>query len=304
MAVLFQETIKTKSIVIIVTKIIYCIPSCDAFLKLPVTDRISAVKRLKLCLNCLRDSHLSWQSWHCKARKCIRCRKPYNSLLHLQSYNTNNETTTSAIDLATETKGSVTDSPRFQEDATSVVQNHIVSSKSIDMAQGRVANSSMHSQVLLSTAVIRIKVNNVFTKCRVLLDSGSQSHFITEGLCQKLKLQPSKINHVVTGVGQTLTNINEKVTLTIMSCYSNFSVDINCLLLPRITERLPMMSFDKNILNIPKDMLMADPNYNLSGEVEMLLGSHVFWSILCNGQERLGPNLPILQNSVWMDHSW
>lgn len=30
---------------------------CESFLKLKVNDRIAAVKQLKLCLNCIRDSH-------------------------------------------------------------------------------------------------------------------------------------------------------------------------------------------------------------------------------------------------------
>lgn len=270
--------------------------SCDSFLKLSINDRILAAKELKLCLNCLRDNHASW---HCKSRKCLKCRKPHNSLLHLESHNANVVDST-ATELPTdkiETRGNENNA-QFREDAaSSVVRNHMVANQSSHMMQGRVATVSLHSQILLSTAVIKIKINNEFIKCRVLLDSGSQSHFMTESLCKKLKLQPSKIHHVVTGVGQTFTNINEEVNVTIASCYNNFNVDIRCLILPRITEKLPMMSFNKNILNIPKGLLMADPDYNISGEVEMLLGSDVFWSILCSGQERLGPNLPILQNS-------
>lgn len=59
---------------------------CESFLKLSINDRIGAAKQLKLCLNCLRDSH---HSWKCPKSKCFKCRKAHNTLLHREDYNKN-----------------------------------------------------------------------------------------------------------------------------------------------------------------------------------------------------------------------
>ncbi|KAJ8963863.1 hypothetical protein NQ317_004277 [Molorchus minor] len=160
-----------------------------------------------------------------------------------------------------------------------------------------VATSNDTTQILLSTAIIKIKCNEGYVKCRALLDSGSQSHFISEKMCEKLSLKPSYVKHAVRGVGRTLTNINKQVDVSIMSCYNNFNMNIKCLVIPQITDELPLKSFDKYLLNIPSTINLADPEFNNTGEIDILLGSNVFWSILSIGQERLGQNMPLLQNT-------
>nr|CAI5870044.1 unnamed protein product [Callosobruchus analis] len=75
---------------------------CEAFLNLPISDRITAVKNLKLCLICLKDNHLSWK---CKAAKCSKCRKNHNSLLLL---NFNNNAAPMGSNLANSTSNGAT----------------------------------------------------------------------------------------------------------------------------------------------------------------------------------------------------
>ncbi|KAJ8980333.1 hypothetical protein NQ317_008041 [Molorchus minor] len=72
---------------------------------------------------------------------------------------------------------------------------------------------------------------------------------------------------------------------------------IKCLVIPQITDELPLKSFDKYLLNIPSTINLADSEFNNIGEIDILLGSNVFWSILSIGQERLGQNMPLLQNT-------
>lgn len=43
---------------------------CNQFLKLSVEDRFQAVKRLRLCINCLRDDHFMAD---CKSSSCRQC---------------------------------------------------------------------------------------------------------------------------------------------------------------------------------------------------------------------------------------
>ena len=255
---------------------------CEEFLKLNPNNRITEIKRLRLCLNCLRPSHPSWK---CNLSKCLKCKKAHNTILHSDSLRNNNENSMNTSTAGANSPVHVPNGPIDTQEGTSVTLN----------AQATTLNCS---QVLLSTALIKIKTkNNTWITCRALLDSASQSHFITENLCNKLDLPKLKLNHSVKGVGQTLTNINNQVDVSIMSCYNNFTQNVRCLVLCKITDKLPTMSFNKNMLKIPANWQLADPNFNISSDIDMLLGSNVFWEILCRGQERLGPNAPILQNT-------
>ncbi|KAJ8936098.1 hypothetical protein NQ314_012489 [Rhamnusium bicolor] len=146
----------------------------------------------------------------------------------------------------------------------------------------------IHSNPLVNRPPIKLPTFN---------DSGSQSNFISERMCVKLDIQKCKMNHVIKGVGSTLSNISSQVNITIGSSCSDFSMDVNCLILPKITDELPVLSFNKQFLNIPSHLIFADPSFNVSQEIDVLLGIHVFWSIIRTEQERLGPNLPVLQNS-------
>ena len=76
----------------------------------------------------------------------------------------------------------------------------------------------MHSQVLLSTAMIDIHdKNDRKLQARVVLDSGSQSNFITERLAQLLLLNRTEINIPVEGSNQLETRIKHSVTTQITS---------------------------------------------------------------------------------------
>ncbi|GJQ68936.1 hypothetical protein Trydic_g12026, partial [Trypoxylus dichotomus] len=153
------------------------------------------------------------------------------------------------------------------------------------------------NQVLLSTALVKISVKGRIFKARVLLDSGSESNFITQELCDQLNLRRVPIDHTVKGVGQQITKINYQATVHFMSNDETFTMTINCMVIPKITDKLPTKSFESSFLVLPKDLMLADPIFNISADIDILLGSHAFWSIICSGQRILGKNMPILQNT-------
>jgi DnaJ-domain-containing protein 1 len=57
---------------------------CADFLKLAVTERFNQVKRLNLCVNCLKHNH---SALNCKSGSCRECNKKHNRLLHLNKPN-------------------------------------------------------------------------------------------------------------------------------------------------------------------------------------------------------------------------
>ncbi|KAG5884558.1 hypothetical protein JTB14_015693 [Gonioctena quinquepunctata] len=90
-----------------------------------------------------------------------------------------------------------------------------------------VFNNFVDNQVLLSTAVVRIKDHRgQLQLARVLLDNGSQSSFITEELCQRLNLKRSPTNLAIRGIQICREYIIEKhkdKTGIVRICWQQFS---------------------------------------------------------------------------------
>ncbi|KAG5862888.1 hypothetical protein JTB14_005553 [Gonioctena quinquepunctata] len=302
---------------------------CQSFLKLSTSEGYNAAKNLKLCIVCLRNTHPTWK---CKSQRCFKCRKSHNVLLHKEIAEKqaatpyNKQSTASPADPVSCTpqqqvsqpsnrsvnEGSAAEISRNSSTNHSTLVSAIQNRKPEKVQTYGNANSGVvgqevndhnfvssgeYSQTLLSTALIKIKSKNAIITCRALIDNGSQSNFVTTQICKRLNLEPKKINHVVKGVGNSLSNISNKVNVTIGSCTSEFCLNLDCLVLPQITEKLPLISFKQNIFKIPPECNLADPKFNKREEIHCLLGASVFWAILRSEQMTLGPNCPILQNT-------
>ncbi|XP_018323619.1 uncharacterized protein LOC108735897 [Agrilus planipennis] len=55
----------------------------------------------------------------------------------------------------------------------------------------------------------------------------------------------------------------------------------------RVTSNLPIVSFNTENLSIPSDICLANPDFNKSRPVDLLLGAEVFWDLLCDDRRRL-----------------
>nr|CAI5836205.1 unnamed protein product [Callosobruchus analis] len=233
--------------------------NCDVLLNMPVEKRVEKVKSLKLCIICFKPNHPFWK---CRARRCIKCNKTHNSLLH--------------IDDGTENERPSVNSTRTVCEIGSVPEA---------------------AHVLLPTALVKIIVGGQTYTARALLDSGSQSSFATEALCNRLQLEKLHIDHTVRGIGMGTINIKNRVNIKISSVYNKFKLDVGCLVISKITDKLPRCTFKKSIIKIPEHLKLADPNFNVTGEVDILLGAQEFWKIVCVGQMSLGASMPFLQNT-------
>ncbi|XP_050308277.1 uncharacterized protein LOC126744768 [Anthonomus grandis grandis] len=65
----------------------------------------------------------------------------------------------------------------------------------------------------------------------------------------------------------------------------------------KITSNLPEITIDRKALKIPQHFKLADPYFEISDKIDLLLGADVFWNLLTSGKEELGSNGPILQNT-------
>ncbi|XP_078032623.1 uncharacterized protein LOC144467610 [Augochlora pura] len=148
-----------------------------------------------------------------------------------------------------------------------------------------------------SSRIIILDGNNREHQCRVLLDPGSQSNFITESLTKKLGLKLHGVNMPVTGLGETSSTIRHCARTSIRSRIGNFSENVSLLVLPTITGRLPSRQVDRAGISIPHNIKLADPEFDKPAAIEALLGEYLFYKLLCVGQIRLANKTCILQKT-------
>lgn len=259
---------------------------CKQFLNLSVHDRRAELKRQQLCLNCLRAGHYARD---CRASTCKKCSKAHNTLLHIEQHNS-------------EAKGETSEdsSQKNAEMAEVTVVAHcskVRKTQALANTDNRTTNETTR-QVILSIAVVyvRDREGNKQT-CRALLDPGSQSHFITEELLSRLRLPCRKERQALNGIMQLTTSTTLVTKVRIESRYSGFKADLDCLVLPTITERLPQVKLNKNLLKISEDQGLADPDFDKPDKIDLLIGAGFFWNLLCVGQIKKAKGYSIWQKT-------
>ncbi|XP_031353317.1 uncharacterized protein LOC116178110 [Photinus pyralis] len=253
---------------------------CNSFVKSTPKERINLVKANRLCYNCLRPNH-GVQT--CTASGCRKCNRRHNTLLHLD--NTNISSNFSGR-TQNESGANGSDPSGNNNISTRTIDNNLLSNQVSVLHTSD--NIVFQSQVLLSTALVNVQDSfGNFHQCRALLDSGSMSNFITEGLSNKLGLPFNKTNFAISGVGQSNTTVQSYVNVKFFSLNRTYSNTISCLVLRKITNDLPIITFNKNDLKIPQNLNLADPNFHKTGPIDLLLGSVIFWQLMCVGQVQL-----------------
>lgn len=160
---------------------------------------------------------------------------------------------------------------------------------------------NVHTAVILPTALVEIEdVHGRKVLARCLLDSGSQSHFITQALSEKLRLPRTRAPApvLVCGIGKSTTKATHSVTTKISSRVSPYVVEPQLLVLRSLAIKLPGSTINIQDWEIPETVRLADPTFHVSNEIELILGAQFFFDTLRYGRIQLGEQLPVLQNSV------
>ncbi|XP_011858660.1 PREDICTED: uncharacterized protein LOC105556189, partial [Vollenhovia emeryi] len=153
------------------------------------------------------------------------------------------------------------------------------------------------SRVLLSTARVWIyDSSGKMHECRLLLDSASQSNFLSKALCERLQLATQKYSCSVGGLASSI-NVTESASTVIQSKRTAYHTKINFLIIERIIDKLPLSDIDVAHLRIPDNIRLADDRFHMSDKIDGILGASIFWSLLCIGQVRLGRFQPTLQKT-------
>lgn len=245
-------------------KCIYCsvpnhkVYNCQKFKLIPIKERISFVDKNKLCHSCL-NSHQG----KCKlSLKCSTCHKEHNSLLHLDKQG----------------------DPARDDSNTSKVS--CFSTKNF-------------GNVILPTVKVQLKTSRSnYLMARGLLDTGSQTSFITTDMAKQLNLRiyDNPIN--IIGISSKKSSTCKSVDLKVRSLVYDFCLNVTCAVIDEITCELPQFSFESPV-NIPDGVKLSDEDYNQPGKIDILFGADVFFQILLAGTIKVNKSQLVLQNTCF-----
>ncbi|XP_066258254.1 uncharacterized protein [Euwallacea similis] len=277
---------------------------CPRFTQLSVSEKYNEIRKHKLCSNCLRIGHLNQE---CKSSGCKKCAKKHNTALHYEKREVgegvqypkndgNSAPPLLPIDKQTMNKGKYSESEQSTRLPNSQDQDD--ARHRVDYSLTLASASLERDQVLLSTANILIAdEKGEWQKCNALLDSGSQSNLMSERLCRKLNLSFKRINMPLYGISQLVTEINRQTQVKIKSRFNSFEANLTFLVLPTLTENLPLFKFSRAALKIPSQINLADEHFNEPKNIDILLGVDIFYDLLGSGKIKLGEKLPVLQET-------
>ncbi|CAI6372223.1 unnamed protein product [Macrosiphum euphorbiae] len=251
----------------------HIIYKCNTFMKSKPSERLSLAKKAKICFNCLRTTHGANQCTNEKT--CKNCGLKHHTLLHLDIKKVNTP------------EGENTSSDQEKEHGFQSTTSHLGA-----------AYPTTSQNVILSTVLVHVSGKNGRTVlCRALLDSGSQSHFVTSSLITELGINRTKTRVIVNGISSAETTVTEMAECTVTSRLNHKQYQITGLVTPRITVNLPVDKLDTSNWHHLQGIQLADPTFYLPGKIDMLIGAEFFYDILQDGKH-VGPKgTPILQNS-------
>ncbi|GFT75133.1 integrase catalytic domain-containing protein [Nephila pilipes] len=134
--------------------------------------------------------------------------------------------------------------------------------------------ASEKRKIVLGTTVVYISDRSGhFQKGRAILDSGSMCCCITSNFADLLGLKKLKVNIPISGISGCAVNIKKKINTLIANEDRSFSAGLDFLIVPKITDLLPVTKLDISNLEIPANIKLADPFFFEPGKIDLLIGA-------------------------------
>lgn len=274
------------------------ITRCPTFAELPVDKRLQLTNSKRLCSNCLGRNHLARD---CPSKfRCKTCSKKHHSLLHPGFPGSGTNPTPISTQVANE---------NVITSAQSTIGNASNPGESVSSSMALISSNMVveqpSSHLFLLTVLLNIKDAWGRTHhARALLDSGSQANLMSENLCKLLQLSRRNRKVEITGIGRSRSRTAYEVSTTISSRVQNFSTTMDFLVLGQITDNQPSVSLSIAQWKLPHDMVLADPEFNVSAPIDLVLGAQHFYEFHVRNGGRLDirkfdDSLPAFVNTVF-----
>jgi len=252
----------------------HVIYNCPAFLKKSVDHRVQSARKHKLCYNCLRPGHYPR---NCKSQaRCNTCKRPHHTTLHRESPSEN--------DAVSSTSVSAAPSDTINQ-STSETKPPIASVQTVQ------SNPVLPGSVLLATAWVNVSTpEGRVLRTRALLDQGSTFSFVSESLCQSLRVRRHWANLQIRCFGEKYSGIaRSRVHLQLSSRFEDEqSFPLIAYTYQRITSYAATRT--RPLQNWPHlhDLLLADPDPSSHHPIHLLIGADLYGTLLKN-DIRQGP---------------
>lgn len=228
--------------------------TCKNFLEMNNELKLKTIAKLEVCKNCL---YCHYGKACISTKKCRQCQEYHNTILH---------------------------------DAFAKPKQVPTKAYSNMQSKSNAANASTHvtqsecSDVLLSTALIKVKgADQSYHVMRAFIDQGSQVSIITERAAQILGLRRRHCSGVIVGVGHKENQCKGLLDLTCLSLYNDFTFISEVLIMSNLVKNLPNHTFIKPQLSYLENINLADPQYNISRPIDLLLGADIYSTIILSG---------------------
>ncbi|XP_061707388.1 uncharacterized protein LOC133517655 [Cydia pomonella] len=251
---------------------------CPSLNSLTPSERFKRAKELKACVNCLSIKH---RTRECNSEvKCRVCHQKHHTLLHFDKDKDERATTSdvSSVSASAVAKSS-SPPPESTSCNTSIVTQALAASNNKMSKQN---STSSCDTVLLSTAKVIVRDNKGGTQVvKCLLDTASQSNFITEECCKRLGLNFDKKPSAVFGIGKTKKIVMGNADIKIFSRFDeNVNFDVSSFVVDRITDDLPSVPVDMSTLTHVHGLPLADDTLDTPVAIDVLVGATIFPHLL------------------------
>ncbi|UYV82863.1 hypothetical protein LAZ67_22001131, partial [Cordylochernes scorpioides] len=227
----------------------------------------------------LRSNHLVYA---CKLTAVCRvCKLRHYTLLHeFTSESHDSNSLPGAIHAVESSNANRVDSSVRSNVNSSARLNAVIQTPSIN-------HSSSSSQILLSTALIRVNdLYGNYCMARALVDTGSQRTLITDSLRKTLNLPVNFSDASMYGIGDNcLEKPLGEVDITFSPHYSNMLFTAKALILNKIICNLPNFVMERSRWPHLVGLRLADPTFDKPASIDIIIGADIAPS-LYTGQVR------------------
>lgn len=270
-------------------KCAYCdkdhtIYQCTAFQALNPQQRQKATRDKGLCGNCLGRKHYVKE---CQSTNtCRTCKKRHHTLLH-RDFPPKKQPTEKKDKTNKPGKSTVTSEQEDESDKDKSLTNTHVAVPT-------------NNEVMLATALVTVYTPTGHSAiARALIDSGSESSFVSEALVQTLKMKKVKTSVSINGLQGTV-NSSPKSAVSFEIANTKTSTPryaVYAYVLQTITAYQPKAINLKEFPDL-KDLVLADPAPWDSRKIDLLLGADVMGQFLESGVIHLKNSQVIAQAST------
>lgn len=241
-AAFLVEAPTSKSLSCTLCKQAHLLAFCERFIAMGLTERFKVVKEAKLCVNCFRSNH---KTSLCKAKRCKKCDRLHNTLLHRE------EPVAPSLPKGSEQSNETASTSTKTSSLTTTASKSVIT--------------------LLPSAVVYVEINSRRIKARLLLDACSEVSLISESFVRSCRIPTQKSFMSVTGINASEMPSNHLASLTIKSRFNDFRLTINANVIPQIPYKLNRKALETSLQSLLPDLPYADSELG-HDDIDILLG--------------------------------